>query len=546
MFQTISHLFGGLGMLLLGMTLMSEGLKSFAGDSLRKALLAFTGRPVTAFFSGMVVTALIQSSSATTLMTIGFVSAGVLPFAQSVGVLMGAALGTTSTGWIVSIIGLNVSVSSYALLFVGLGAAVRIFLTGRAHFLGTAVAGFGLVFIGIGLLQNGMSGVTAAMDFSILPSGSFAAHLLILLIGLILTMLMQSCSAVMATNLMALSVGALNFEQAAALSIGAAIGTTVTAGIASIGASNAAKRSALALAIFSLTTGILALVLMPVLLALIAYAQRTYGLEEGPISLAVFHSLFISIGVALFLPFLNPYSRWIEHLLPDRGTKITRYLDKSLLGMPPVALEAIGRALIECRSELAEATIDRIQKSSDPAVIFKIQENIIRVISEMRVFLVGIEVDSEDTLSEARRISDFHILDHLQRLTLVIAASDVHAGSGHLLAWETRLIQILRSYSDQESELAMTKPSSAANMGTFFQDISAFRKLQRVEILREAALAGSESTRLLQELDAIQWLTQVAYHFDRMGNHFPLVLGFTEDLDSVGMQIGENEPLQIA
>ncbi len=523
MFQLISNCLGGLGMFLLGMTLMSDSLKNFAGDSLRTALLKFTRRPVTAFASGMVVTALIQSSSATTLMTIGFVSAGILPFAQSVGVLMGAALGTTSTGWMVSLIGLNVSISSYALLFVGIGSAVRLFLKGKriAH-LGTAFAGFGLIFLGIGLLQKGMGGVTQVVDFARLPSDSFGAHLLIMLIGIGLTALVQSCSAVMATNLTALSVGALSFEQSAALAIGAGVGTTVTAGLAAIGASTAAKRSALAQSIFSVTTGTLSLVFMPLLLQLIYYFQRRFGLEEGPMSLAVFHSLFIGMGVLLFLPFLRPYSAWIERLLPERGDSMTRFLDKSLVSLPSVALEAVGRSLRECRSVLAQVATGRLRKTTDVAEATKTAESVDNATTKLRSYLSKIEVDTDDQSSQDRRISDVHIMDHLRRLANLVRSPNLHPGTSRLSAYEDRLGQALDATGASASEAtdAPVTTATGEKFGSLTAEISEWRQAQRKEILLQAALGGADAAGSLQELDTLRWLERVAYHFGRIEHHF--------------------------
>jgi phosphate:Na+ symporter len=512
MFTILSNILGGIGLFLLGMTLMSEGLKSFAGDSLRKALLSFTRRPITAFFSGIAVTALIQSSSATTLMTIGFVSAGVLPFSQSVGVLMGSALGTTSTGWIISVLGLSVSISSYALFFIAAGSATRLFVKGRGHYLGTALAGFGLIFLGIGLLQTGMSELTSEVDLSVLPSGTFGARLLVLLIGVVLTVMMQSCSAVMATNLMALAAGALDFEQSAALAIGAAIGTTVKAGIVSIGATVHVKRTALALIAFSLTTGILAFLLMPVLLGIIQFAQRRWGLEEGAVSLAVFHSMFIAMGVALFLPFVHRYSALIERILPDRGTGFTRFLDKSLLSIPCVALEAIGRSLRECRSVLAHTAAARIQGRTDQKAITQATDSINLALAEVRSYLSDIEMDCEDRLSEARRISDVHIMDHLQRLAAVVAMDEVHPGSARLLGLEQRLSAVLESLGDPASP-------PVTEIHTLADEIAGSYRDQRRTILQQAALAGSDPTGLLRELDTLQWLNRVAYHFRRIEVH---------------------------
>jgi phosphate:Na+ symporter len=512
MFTMLSNILGGVGLFLLGMTLMTEGLKSFAGDSLRKALLAFTRRPVTAFFSGIAVTALIQSSSATTLMTIGFVSAGILPFSQSVGVLMGSALGTTSTGWIISVLGLSVSISSYALFFIAAGSATRLFVRGRGHYLGTALAGFGLIFLGIGLLQTGMSELTSEVDLSILPSGTIGARLLVVVIGVVLTVMMQSCSAVMATNLMALSAGAMNFEQSAAIAIGAAIGTTVKAGLVAIGASIHVKRTALALITFSLTTGFLAFLLMPVLLGMIHFAQRRWGLEEGAVSLAVFHSMFIAMGVALFLPFVHRYSAWIERLLPDRGTGFTRFLDKSLLSIPCVALEAIGRSLRDCRSALAGIAVARIHGKPDETSISQVTNSVNHAISEVMSYLSDIEMDCEDKHSEVRRISDFHIMDHLQRLAAVVELKEVYPGSPRLLELERRLATILEPLGESTSP-AMPEIQALS------KEIAAAYRAQRRTILEEAALVGSDPAGLLKELDTLQWLNRVAYHFSRIETH---------------------------
>ena len=520
MLTTLSNVLGGLGLFLLGMSLMSEGLKSFAGDSLRKALLTFTSRPVTAFFSGMVVTAIIQSSSATTLMTIGFVSAGVLPFSQSVGVLMGASLGTTSTGWIISLIGLNVSLSSYALLFVAAGSAARLFIKGRGNFLGSAVAGFGLIFLGIGFMQSGMERLTSEVDLAILPSEGLGARAIILGIGLVLTVLMQSCSAVMATNLMALSAGAISFEQAAALAVGAAIGTTVTAGFASIGASLHAKRAALALAAFNVSTGLLAFLLLPVFLNVIFYLQRRFGLEEGAVSLAVFHSMFIALGVVLFLPFVRPYARFIEKLLPERATGFTRFLDKSLTTLPGVALDAVGRSLRECRTALAGLVIARLDGGTDP-LAGDVSANVVRAVVELRKYLGGIEVEAEDRVLESRRISDVHIMDHLQRLAGAVVSDEARPGLPRLKPWEERLRALLAT------------PDSTEPITVFSREIAGWRRTRRSEILHQAAGAGGNPSDLLEELDTLHWLDRIAYHFGRIEAHFAQPSGFADNEEAL-------------
>ncbi|MDL5056917.1 Na/Pi symporter [Geitlerinema calcuttense] len=152
----IFKLAGGIGIFLVGMLLLTDGLKAFAGDSLKKTLVRFTGAPWKAFMSGTIITALVQSSSATTVTVIGFVSAGLLTFPQALGVVFGASLGTTSTGWLVSALGLKVSIGYYVLPLIGVGALMRLLARGRWRVLGMALAGFGLIFVGIESLQAGM------------------------------------------------------------------------------------------------------------------------------------------------------------------------------------------------------------------------------------------------------------------------------------------------------------------------------------------------------------------------------------------------------
>ena len=340
-------LIGGIGLFLLGMILLTDGLKSFAGDSLRLALLRFTGRPVTAFFSGVTVTAMVQSSSATTLATIGFVSAGLITFPQAIGVIIGASLGTTSTGWIVSTVGLKFSVGMLALPLTGIGAFLRLLGRGRMASLGLALAGFGLIFIGIDTLQEGKREFSQQFDLGRIPARGFWGHLVLLLVGAAMTVVMQSSSAAVATTLAALHAEAIGFEQAASLVIGQAIGTTVTAMLASIGAAVAAKRTAVAHVLFNLGTGLIALLLLPFFLWIILGLAERAGTEPGAVALAAFHTSFIALGVLIFLPLVKPFSRLVERIVPERGPSLTKFLDSSLNALPAVALEAVRNCLRE-------------------------------------------------------------------------------------------------------------------------------------------------------------------------------------------------------
>lgn len=198
MLLTSFALLGGIGLFLLGMVLLTDGLKAFAGDALRDALVRFTGTPVTAFASGTLVTLMVQSSSATTVAVIGFVSAGLLTFPQALGVVFGASLGTTGTGWIVSVLGLKVSLGTYALPIIGVGALLRLLGKSRWRSLGLALAGFGLIFVGIDTLQDGMQGISESLNLAAIPSTGLGGHALAMGIGILLTIVMQSSSAAVA------------------------------------------------------------------------------------------------------------------------------------------------------------------------------------------------------------------------------------------------------------------------------------------------------------------------------------------------------------
>jgi len=157
--SVIVQLMGGIGLFLLGMSLMTDSLKAIAGEALRQWLVRFTNSPIKAVLSGIGLTVVVQSSTATTLATIGFVSAGVLSFSHAIGVIIGANIGTTSTGWMVALLGLKFSIASFALPLIGVGALLKLLGKEKIAFIGLTLAGFGLLFFGIQILQDAMSGV---------------------------------------------------------------------------------------------------------------------------------------------------------------------------------------------------------------------------------------------------------------------------------------------------------------------------------------------------------------------------------------------------
>nr|HPI24099.1 Na/Pi symporter [Spirochaetota bacterium] len=260
--ETALHLVGGVGLFLLGMTLMTDGLKTLAGDSLRRALARFTGGRVTSVISGAGVTAVIQSSSATIFATIGFVSAGLISFEQSIGIILGANLGTTSTSWIVTYLGFKFKIGIVSYPLIALGALLKLFASHRFSAAGIIMAGFGMIFAGIEMMQAAMASA-AVFNLAGIGGATLPERIALLGLGVAMTLLLQSSSAAIAVTLAALGAGSITILQAAVLAIGQNIGTTVISSIGAIGAATQAKRTALAHVAFNLITGASVFLLLP-------------------------------------------------------------------------------------------------------------------------------------------------------------------------------------------------------------------------------------------------------------------------------------------
>lgn len=375
---------GGLGLFLLGMSLMTDGLKQAAGPALHRILSGATRTRWHALGSGVMVTALVQSSSAVTVATIGFVNAGLLALGPALWVLFGANVGTTMTGWIIALVGLKFKVEALAMPLVGLGALLHLAGEGRrVAAVGLATAGFGLLFMGIALLQQAFGGLAGQFT---LPQGDGPTVVLLQMgVGLLLTVLIQSSSAAMAITLTAAQGGLLGAQGAAAVVIGANIGTTVTALLAAIGATPNARRAASAHVAFNLLTGTVALLLLPWLVAALGLAGQMLGLPPDPATqLALFHTAFNLTGVLLMWPLADGLTRWLQQRFRAREEDEAqpRFLDETVLAVPTLAIDALTgevtraaevalrmlrRALAGARAEDLQSD-QRIHASLDAAI----------------------------------------------------------------------------------------------------------------------------------------------------------------------------------
>ncbi|MCM5569081.1 Na/Pi symporter [Burkholderiaceae bacterium FT117] len=345
---TLGGIAGGIGLFLLGMWLMTDGLKTAAGPALQRILARFTGTRLRGLASGMLVTAVVQSSSAVTMAAIGFVNAGLLNLRQSMWVLFGANVGTTMTGWLVALVGLSLKVEALALPLVGAGMLLRLSdPKGRRGALGVTLAGFGVLFIGIATLQQGFAGQGQAFA---LPQGmgeplNTVAHVIA---GALLTVLMQSSSAAIAVALSAAQGLSIGLHDAAAVVIGANVGTTVKALLAAMGATPNAKRAAAAHVVFNLLTAAAAIAALPWLVDAILALGAATGIGEEPAAvLALFHTLFNVAGVIFVWPIADRLSSFLERRFrsAEEDASRPRFLDRHAAAVPQLALDAMGREL---------------------------------------------------------------------------------------------------------------------------------------------------------------------------------------------------------
>ncbi|TNF34791.1 MAG: Na/Pi cotransporter family protein [Gammaproteobacteria bacterium] len=387
---------GGLGLFLLAVGMMTDGLRQAAGKSLRKILVQSTRTPYRGVLSGFLMTAIVQSSSAVTVASIGFVNAGLLSMRQALGVIYGSNIGTTITGWLVALIGFKLNIHAFALPMVGIGMIIRLVKReGRMAAAGMALVGFGLFFIGIDVLKGAFEGLVVALDITKIQVDGIAGILLFLLLGVVMTILMQSSSASIALTITAAATGVIGLYAAAAMVIGANVGTTSTAAIASIGATANAKRVALAQVLFNVGTATVALLLLPVLFIVVRTLEALLGLETEPaITLALFHSLFNVLGVLLVLPLNGRLATFLEGCFGkhEEAAMKPKYLDKTIAATPVLAVNALILELQGVAERVRQLVEMSIGTDASKGVAIMSEREIIRHLSsEVSAFIVNLE-----------------------------------------------------------------------------------------------------------------------------------------------------------
>jgi phosphate:Na+ symporter len=391
---TVSLLLGGIGLFLIGMWMMTDGLKIAAGNTLQAMLRSATSSAPRGLLVGATITAVVQSSSATTVATIGFVNAGLLSLSQSVWMVFGANIGTTMTGWLVATVGIKVDVVALALPLLGVGMIMRLGAGARPRLsgLGQAIAGFGTFFLGIGFLQQGFATVSVPADLIALGHSPWLGLAVFFLIGLALTILTQSSSAAMAIVLTASYGAGLPLVLSAAAVIGTNIGTTSTAALAALSATPPAKRVAGAHIVFNVLTSSVAMILIHPLLWLCRWLIDMSGqAPDNVLTLALFHTMFKCLGLVLVWPLVPSLVAWLERRFVDAEEQIgrPRHLDPTVRQVPQLALRGI---LLEiARMSQIAHQIARTGMmggaSADPARLQEKQSGILKLGQAVRAFI---------------------------------------------------------------------------------------------------------------------------------------------------------------
>ena len=347
---TLVEIAAGVAVFLFGMMALEQGFKAFTGGLLEGLLKRSTDRLWKSLSFGAVATTLTQSSSLVSVITISFLSAGLLGLGQGIGVIFGANLGTTSGAWLMAGFGIRVNISAYAMPLLTFGVILIFQRAKTTKGLGYVLAGIGFLFLGIHFMKEGFETYQQSIDLSQYAVGGVAGLLLYTLLGMLATVVMQSSHATLILTITALSVGHITYDNALALSIGANVGTTITALIGAVGANIAGRRLAAAHLIFNVVTGLIALIFIQVFLVAVDTASHWLGIapDNHTLKLALFHTLFNLTGVVVMVPFIGTLVVQLESRMRPRPIQLDqpKFINETMLGTPAAALEATRRELL--------------------------------------------------------------------------------------------------------------------------------------------------------------------------------------------------------
>ena len=567
----IFTLLGALGMFLYGMNLMSSGLQKASGNKLRSFLSAMTSNPFKGVMTGLGITSIIQSSSATTVMVVSFVNAGLLTLAQAIGVIMGANIGTTVTAWLVSWLGFKADISILAIPLMALGFLFSNSKKNQRQNIGELIVGFCLLFLGLSFIKESVPDLNQTpevLDFvKTWSSYGFGSVLIFLLFGTVLTLVLQSSSATMAITLIMLSMGWIPFHMACAMVLGENIGTTITANIAAAVGNTQAKRAAMSHTIFNVFGVIWALILFKPFLALVGKIIELFGLPnpasdgfvvsnptsvEGTAALyglSMLHTLFNTINTLIlvwFVKYIEKAVIWIIKAPKDQENEIFRlkYISAGPLATPELATEQAFNEIIhfaQVSKKGLDYTKQAITESDANAFeqlrlkLVKYEEISDRIDYEIAAFLNAVSTEDISESTSIKIKAMYKIIGELESLgdsgeaiSRILSRKNIHNKN-----FDTESIQKLVdlvSTIDSAYE-AMLYNLEAAHKGTLTEITNSYNAENRINSLRNN-LRDAEIEAL--ENGGKNYQTSVYYidimnELERMGDY---IINISQALES--------------
>lgn len=343
-FSASIEIISGAAIFLFGMLVLQDGFRMLSGGFLEKMMKKVTGNTFKSIIFGAVSTTIMQSSTLISLFAISFVSAGIISLVQGVGVILGSNLGNSTGAWIIASIGNKANISTFALPIIAFGV---VFLFHKAKVIkgfGYILAGVGLIFLGIAYIKIGFDNYQDSINFAQYDISGFKGMVVFLGVGLVATLIMQSTHATLVLIMAALGTGQISLDNGIALTIGAQLGSSITTGIGAINASIDGKRLAMAHVVFNLITAIVAIILSKQIVFVVELVAKLVSIENINLKLAIFHTLFNCLGIAIMLPFLNKFVYYLTKFIAVRkkdNSDAPIYLDDSKIDFAEASLEAI-------------------------------------------------------------------------------------------------------------------------------------------------------------------------------------------------------------
>ena len=566
----IFTLLGALGMFLYGMNLMSSGLQKASGDKLRSFLSAMTSNPLKGVLTGLGITSLIQSSSATTVMVVSFVNAGLLTLSQAIGVIMGANIGTTVTAWLVAWLGFKADISILAIPLMLFGFLFSNSKKNQRQNIGELIVGFCLLFLGLSFMKESVPDLNETpqvLEFvKTWSSYGFGSVLIFLVFGTMLTLVLQSSSATMAITLIMLSMGWVPFSMACAMVLGENIGTTITANIAASVGNTQAKRAAMSHTIFNVFGVIWALLLFKPFLSLVGFIIELFGLPNpandeftviGPntassvaalYGLSMLHTLFNTINTFILIWFTKMIEKcvvWIIKTPKNQDSEAFRlkYISAGPITTPELATEQAFNEIIHfaqisrnglgyAKSAISESNADKFEELRSKLV--KYEEISDKIDYEIAAFLNAVSASgiSEDTSVKIKAM--YKIIGELESLgdsgeaiSRILSRRNIHKKTFDfetIKKLDNMVEEVDRAYE------AMIENLNAAHKGTLVEISNAYNAEDRINNLRNL-LRDSEIEEI--EVNKKNYQTSVYYmdivnELEKMGD---FIINISQDLE---------------